>query len=215
MSVAHAQPSQTPTEQAQPVQPAQPLVVVATSLAVGYARLIDDYGDGDAGRSELFQLDVGARVRRDALVGLHLGIASTSKFFEAHSMSMYDEFWDYSARPIQLGITVQRMFGGRLWIAPWLGIQDALVRQDCYTLYDKRVPGGQTMTSCLAKPWGTGSIRLAGGVAVSVDLVESEGHRLEIVGSMLHAAGDDGNLMNESYTGFWLGVGYRFWRSSR
>jgi len=210
-SVAQAQPpSQTP-----PVAPAAtPTLLVAANLGIGHASLVDQYGNDDGARSELLQLDVGLRARRAVMVGLHLGVASTMTFWNTRLESMYDESWEYSALPIQLGLTAHVLVGSRFWLAPWLGVQNALQRQDCYFFYDKRVAGGQTTTDCSPQPWESGSTRFAAGFSLSGDVADFNGHRIEIVGSMLHAMGDEEDVMNGSYTGFWLGLGYRFWPDS-
>lgn len=185
-----------------------------TSVGVGEARIGDS--DAEYGTSLALQADFAYRLNHVAAIGVHAGIGSAATYGVADFRAMFDQGWDYSYRPLELGISAQLALGHHTVLAPWIGMQNGIEQQECHWYYDKTVGGGMYTEDCTAGEWHfDATANLALGISFAVDAWSfGDGSRVSIVGSAMAAKGDEGDETYDDagpYRAVWLGVGYRFW----
>lgn len=190
--------------QAEPETAPLPIAVVVTA-GIGTAASDTPYGDANYEPITAVQLDVGARFR-GLMLGAHVGFHSGTPRTESRRMSMFDESFLYTYRPMQIGLTGHIVVHDRFYATPWLGVQRGWLRQECSTFTDHD-PEMPPVTNCTRLEWDfLGGSDSAFGLGIGADAVEVNGHRVTVTAAFSLA--QDGNLM---YTSVWLGVGYRFW----
>lgn len=189
-------------------------VSALASASYGQARLGDSYDE--YGGSWSVQGDVGARLGEFVAIGGHVGIGSKSTYTHSDARAMFDQAWNYSYRPVQLGLSAQLALGKRGALVPWVGVQNGMQQQECSYFFDKRIPGGKTTIDCTPQNRQLDFGKVAVGLSIAVDAwTFDDKSRISIVGSAIAARGDttyEEDRVEPYRAVVWLGVGYRFWQ---
>jgi hypothetical protein len=196
--------------------------VVVASTGLGTARIGEiDYGHadvtynyGERGIVQTLEVDVGVRLDERWMLGVHAGTASKTTFISGWSDFMGTYETQLGVRAIQYGIAAHYAFRPKAWIAPWIGVQDTMRREECYLGTYDLYPTSEPCVP-VSEPWKYHfDLQPAVGFTAGIDLLEHSGHRLSLVGSVVISSVTpfEDSPEKGSYSTFSLNVAYRFWR---
>ena len=134
-------------------------------VTAGVGTAASDYYDGPNYEPiTAIELDLGVRLRK-SMLGVHVGFSSGTRQMDSQHLSMHDDEWIYTYRPMQIGFTIHRALHDRVYASGWLGVQSGWRRTECHTFtdYDPPTPPVTTCEPGAGACWTTTSPQSVSG----------------------------------------------------